>query len=472
MIKTNPLIIRKLFVAMLVLLFLASACSPGKPSSAASPTISLYPTTTPLPTETPFPVRVNIEIHLDDIQQTVGHIGSGNFIHFFGGSTSATEAVSQMNIEQLQPKYARVSIELQEWEPFNDNNDPQSINPTAFFDDRHNHATFELLKLFKEKDVEITASVWRVPGWLVEDPQDDSSRTISRSKYPEAIESIAAWLLHARDQYGVEVDYLSFNEPNLGVTVLLSPEDNAEMIRVGGRRFKELGLRTKWLLGDCASIRGCLDYVIHIWAVEDIRLYLGPLAFHNWDGVNVSNNAIIALGEWAVENGMEVRCTEGGWDAQLWQRSSEFSGWTNARQLAISYNRVLKMSRATAFYYWEMMGNDYQLNDGVKPYPVMQVLQQMSEAFPPGTQILGTTPNNSAVYWVAGMTPSGDISVHIVSNTVAERARVTGLPNGAYDLFISTREEFSKHIQTFKVTDGTLLFDLPGFSVALLKTQH
>jgi hypothetical protein len=130
------------------------------------------------------------------------------------------------------------------------------------------------------------------------------------------------------------------------------------------------------------------------------------------------------------------------------------------------------MSRATAFYYWEMMGDDYQLNDGAKPYPAMQVLQQMSEAFPPGTKILGTTPNNSAVYWVAGQIPSGDISLHVVSNTVAERARVTGLPNGAYDLIISTRDEFGKHVQTFIVTDGTMLFDLPGFSVVLLKTQH
>jgi len=417
-------------------------------------------------------VRVNIGINLDDVQQTVGHIGSGNFIHYFGGTTSPTEAVSQMNIDQLQPEYARVSIELQEWEPVNDNDNPLLIKPTAFFDDRHNHATFELMKLFKEKGTEVTASVWRVPGWLVENPQDASARTIARIMFPEAVESIAAWLLHARDQYGVEVDYVSFNEANLGVTILLSPEDYAEMIRVGGSRFAELGLKTKWLLGDCASIRGCLDYVMPIWAVEDIHSFVGPMAFHNWDGTSISDKGIIALGEWTAQQGLEVRCTEGGWDAQLWQRSSDFPGWTNARQLAVSYNRVLKMSRATAFYYWEMMGNDYQLNDGVKAYPAMQVLQQMSEAFLPGTKILGTTPNNSAVYWVAGQTPTGDISIHVVSNTVAERARVTGLPNDVYNLRISTREEIGKHVQTITVIDGTMLFDLPGFSVALIQTQH
>ena len=471
LIKSSHLL-RKGWLSILLLSSLALACRPVISSPTTLPTALPIPTTTPLPTETSFPVRVNIDINLEDTWQTVDHIGSGNFIHYFGGITSATDPVSRMNIERLQPKYARVSIELQEWELVNDNGDPLIMKPAAFFDDRHNHATFELLKVLKENDIEVTASVWRVPGWLVENPQDESARTIPWDMYPEAIESIAAWLLHARDRYGVEVDFVSSNEANLGVTVLLTPEDYIEMIRTGGKRFEELGLKTKWLLGDCSSIRGCLDYVKPIWAENDIKPYLGPLAFHNWDGVNVSNDTITALGDWAFEQGLDVRCTEGGWDAQLWQRTDEFPEWTNARQLAVSYNRVLKMSRATAFYYWEMMGRDYQLNDGVKPYPVMQILLQMSEAFPPGTKILETTPNGSAIYWVAGKTPDGDISVHVVSNTVAERARITGLPNGAYDLIISTREEISKYIQTFKVDDGTLLFDLPGFSVVLVKTHH
>ena len=130
------------------------------------------------------------------------------------------------------------------------------------------------------------------------------------------------------------------------------------------------------------------------------------------------------------------------------------------------------MSGATAFYYWEMMGHDYQINDGVKPYLVMQILQQMNEAFPPGTQILWTSPSKPSVSWVAGRTPAGDISVHMVSSSATEQARITGLPNGEYDLIVSTREEFGKIVQAYQVTDGTLLFELPGFSVTLLKTHH
>ena len=413
-----------------------------------------------------------MELSPDRVLQTVGQIGGGNFIHYFGGTTKPTEAVSELNIKTFQPDYVRVSIELQEWEPVNDNADPAIFNEDAFIDDQHNHATFELMKRLKESGADIAASIWRVPDWLVEDPGDESPRTISRSMYPEAIESIAAWLLHAKEVYGVEVDYVSFNEANLGVTVLLNPEDVVEMVRLGGERFAELGLKTRWLLGDCASIRGCLDYVKPIWAVETIHPYLGPLAYHNWDGTSVSDQTLQALGDWAAEQGLEVRCTEGGWDAQLWQRSDEFPGWTNARELAISYTRVLKLGRATAFYYWEMMGQDYSLNDGLHPYPVMQILQLMDESFPPGTKILGTSANKPAIVWVAGITPAGDFTLEAVSSAATDRARITGIANGTYDIYVSNRDEIGKLVQMYTVTDGTLIFEIPGFSVVFLKTHH
>lgn len=476
--KARKVLCRRFFTSIFFAFILLVACKPGKPLPTVTSSVILLPTSTPIPTSSPtptetlVPIGININLNPNDIRQTVRQIGGGNFNHYFGNTTTATEPVSKYNIETLHTKYARVSIELQEWEPVNDNADPYAMNQQAFRDDQHNRATFELMKLFKAEGVEITASIWRVPDWLVENPQDESPRTISNAMVPEAVESIAAWLLHARDQYGVDVDYVSFNEANLGVTVLLSPEEYIGMIREGGRRFAELGLTTKWLLGDCSSIKDCLGYVQPIWSIENIRPYIGPLAFHSWDGMDVSDETITALGEWAFSQGLDVRCTEAGWDAQLWQRPAEFSDWTNARQLAISYNRVLKMSRATAFYYWEMMGNDYALNNGVKAYPALQILQQMNDAFPAGTQILGSSTNNSSVYWVAGRKPSGDFILHIVSATLAEKARITGLPNGKYGLIISTRDEITRRSESFTVTDGSVLIDIPTLSVVLIETQH
>lgn len=449
---------------------LVTACQASALTVLAPTSTEVSPTsqvTAPfLPSPTPF-VR-KFEVYPDQKRQTIAHIGSGNFIHYFGGVLTATDPHSELNLELLQPKFARVSVELQEWEPVNDNSDPAQINPTAFMDDQHNHVTFELMKLLQERGAELTASIWRVPGWLVEDANSESPYRIPASLYPEAIESISTWLLHARQQYGVDVAYVSFNEANLGVTVALSPQEYVEMIRIGGQKFVALGLKTKWLLGDCSNMGSCLEYVQSIYAAEDIRPYLGPLAFHNWDGAIVADETINALGDWAAQAGLEMRCTEGGWDAQLWQRPEAFPSYSNARQLVYSYNRTLKMSRATAFYYWEMMGNDYPLNDGSEPYLSMKLLRQLSDAFPPGTHIVETSPNGDTVAIVAGIQPSGKLAVHLVSITFAETIVLHGIPDGEYEVYFTERNGLAKNAQFMTVTDGTAQFSMPGFGVAIL----
>jgi len=429
--------------------------------ATVAPTASLPP-----PTLTPYVAA--FDIYPDRPLQTIAHIGSGNFIHFFGGSTLATEPISEFNLATLQPRFARLSIELDAWEPVNDNADPYDLDRLALMDDAHNHATFDLMKQLQAQGVELTASVWRVPDWLVEDASMQTGQIIPRALYPEAIEAIASWLLHAKNAYGVEVAFFSFNEANLGINVLLTPEDYSEFIRQAGPRFAALGLKTRFLLADCSAINGCLEYAQGIYAAQDIRPYLGPLAFHNWDGISVGDDTIRALGEWADAQGLEVRCTEGGWDAQLWRRSQEFPSWINARQLMYSYTRTLKLSRAVAFYYWEMMGGDYSLNDGQQAYPALDLLSQLNTAFPPGTQIIETSDDQGAIALVAGLQPNGKLIVQIVNNSIPENLLLRGLPDGAYDMIVSNAKGLRQRLQTIQVSNSAARFEAPAFSVILL----
>jgi hypothetical protein len=89
MLNLNPFFVRTWFHTMVTLLLFTVACNPVKPSPTILPTQIPSSTDTPIPTETPFPVWVNIDIRLDEIQQTIEHVGSGNFIHYFGGTTSS-----------------------------------------------------------------------------------------------------------------------------------------------------------------------------------------------------------------------------------------------------------------------------------------------------------------------------------------------------------------------------------------------
>ena len=200
-------IAQALSVFVLLVVFPILACQHEPSAGASSPDTAVF------------------EVYPDQKRQTISHLSSGNFVHRWGGTINATEPISDKNIAVLQPRFARVSIELADWEPVNDNGDPLQTDPSAFVDGAYNHAAFELMKQLRAKGVEIIATAWHVPDWLVQNPEVASPRIISRDMYPEAIESIAAWLLHAKEVYGVEVSYVSFNEANMGIDVLLSSED-------------------------------------------------------------------------------------------------------------------------------------------------------------------------------------------------------------------------------------------------------
>ena len=101
------------------------------------------------------------------------------------------------------------------------------------------------------------------------------------------------------------------------------------------------------LLADAANLGNCLNYAREIWEQPEARPYLGPLACHSWDGLSVPEQTLERLGAYAEELERELWITEGGWDAQLWQRSEELPTWDNALNLATNYSRVLKSGRAT-----------------------------------------------------------------------------------------------------------------------------
>jgi hypothetical protein len=101
----------------------------------------------------------------------------------------------------------------------------------------------------------------------------------------------------------------------------------------------------------------------------------------------------------------------------------------------------------------------------------MEMLMNMKAAFPAGTQIVETSEDGNATTIVAGRQPSGRLVVQIVSNTVAEGTLLRGLPNGDYDIYVSTREQLNHLMHTLTVSDGTARFETPGFSLVLIQQK-
>jgi hypothetical protein len=71
---------------------------------------------------------------------------------------------------------------------------------------------------------------------------------------------------------------------------------------------------------------------------------------------------------------------------------------------------------------------------------------------------------------VAATTPRGFV-LHIVNDSTSQKVRITGLPNGDYDLLLTKEGQVEQWVLTTTVTDGTLVVELPAFSVNIL-TNH
>ena len=142
---------------------------------------------------------------------------------------------------------------IPEWEPANDNTNPNDINWTYL----ESHVTpgsnlereFLLAKQLEDKGIPHMISIWYLPTWM----QPAPGTAVAPAMWPEVVESICSYLVYAKDHYGVEPDYFSFNEPSIGVYVLFSPEQHRDAIKLLGAAFAARGLKTKMILAEAAS---------------------------------------------------------------------------------------------------------------------------------------------------------------------------------------------------------------------------
>jgi hypothetical protein len=254
------------------------------------------------------------------------------------------------------------------------------------------------------------------------------------------------------------------------VNVSLTSAEHAALVADVGARLAARGLRVKWLLGDCANMAGCASYARPIWESAAARPYLGVFAFHTWDW-SASDAALVSLYDFGRATGLPIRGTEGGWDPQLWQRPDRFPTWTNALRLATVYVRALKLTGASTLQYWQMLGRDYMLNDGASGYPAFQVLRQMQQQMPAGSQVVETAGDRGLVYSL-GVRDAGDFVLYLVNGGAGDQpVTIAGLPGGSYRQIRSSASGSEQELAP--VTGGaTVSLALSGESVTLLTTRR
>jgi len=410
----------------------------------------------------------------------------------FGGNYcfNIESPVTQYTLDNLRVAWARTEMTPAEWEPENDNASPDQTD----WDFLKSHDTPDsnlrrellLAQQMQERGIPYVISIWHLPEWLYADPgkgRGVHGRRVPPEKWPELLECLGSYLLYAREQYGVEPDLFSFNEPQYGVRVKLTPEEHRDAIKSIGAHFDKLGLRTKMLLADVANPRGTIAYAMPSVQDPEAMRYVGAVAFHSWGGATPEQYA--EWGDLARRLGLPLLVTELGVDAN-W-RAVPLDTFRYAMREVRMYQELILYARPQGTMQWEFT-SDYSTVDverqesgGARLAPKKRFwfVKHFCNLTPVPAAVLETESDNPSVLITAfrglGAGQAAPVYAFHVANFGSERpAALTGLPQGISELrAVRTSEaESFTDLGPVPVRNGAVGLTLAPNSLLTLTTER
>jgi hypothetical protein len=297
----------------------------------------------------------------------------------------------------------------------------------------------------------------------------------TRERWPDAIDALTQFLVIARDKYGANPEYISFNEADGGYQIKFTSQEIADFMKMAAPKFAAQNLKIRWLVGDTSNGRALVRYTRPLLEDKSLAPLLGPISFHSWDALTSSDADYAAIAALGKEFNKPIWCLEMGYDPQLWRvQPPVWPTWDNAMKLGEAYWKTVAVAQASVLDYWEYQA-DYPLVDGDagKPFPVFYVVKHFTEVLPPGTRVVEARSNHESLLALAGTdgkTP-GRFSALLINTGGEGTATLTGLPAGATVNVTRTSrtEQMAKVPGTFTVgKDGKVTVPVTPRSVTAL----
>lgn len=368
----------------------------------------------------------------------------------FGGDYcfNIESPVTAYTLDNLNVRWARTEMTLSEWEPQNENPDANQTDWAAL--KAHDqpgsdlHREFLLAQEIQRRGIPYVISIWNLPDWLY-GPQGegrDGPRVVPPGRWPELLECIGSYLVYARDTYGVEPGFFSFNEPEYGVRVKLTPEEHRAAIKSIGAHLTSLGLKTKMLLGDVASPHS-LSFCLPASRDPDALRYVGAVAFHSWGGATQVQYA--GWAELARKLGLPLLVTELGVDAN-W-RSVPLGTFRYALDEVRMYQELIQYAHPQGTMQWEFTA-DYSIVDvgadaagqqKLVPTKRFYFVKHFCNLTPTPAAVLAASSDNGKALITAFRGAEGTAgppayTFHIANFGAGREARLDGLPAALTEL--------------------------------------
>jgi hypothetical protein len=387
--------------------------------------------------------KVSVKIFPEIKHQKIESVG-GNYCQT-RLTNSAWDSIGEVTLKQFKPGYVRVAVPLSFRRiPYANYKGEKIVEQPLVI------SFFEALKRMKyEFGVKnFTVSTWNVPNELVVDSTKGNKRVIKPEAYDEILDMLVAIFLKAKNDYGVEVDYFSFNESDGGWSVLFSPQATIAFIKKAQERFKAVGLKTKFLLADTAQTKGTVEFATMIMADSTIWRSLGPVCFHSWWSENIPDSEFERIAGFAKAQNKPVWCTELGFDANAHRIKGMFESWDYGFRFAKISHRMLRYAEVEVSMYWTWQ-NDYRIlsTDLKTMYPSYYITRQFVDYLNEGTQVIHSISSDKEILPIAGVHADGKQVLQLINvKKIPVTVNIEGYNSNSIDL-VSTTEKNNWQVQ-------------------------
>jgi len=438
--------------------------------------------------EQTFTLNASGEVDRNPVELVLDSSRPGQVFDGLGGNfrlqnPKADPSVIQYNLDNMRVAWGRVEMPWQFWHP-EENVDPSAAAQAGNLDPRV-HAAMEMAQRLAQRGMPVIVSDWYAPAWaIIGDPRDafrlrpgvPRGYPLNPEKLEKIYQSIGAYLLYLKRQYGVEAYAFSFNESDLGINVRQTAEEHAQFIKGLGAHLAAIGLATKLLLGD-TSDAWPIDFIKPALADLEAVKHINAVSFHSWRGC--TDERLAQWREAARKLNVPLLVGEGSTDAAAWNYPQIFDEASFAMHEINLYTRICALSQPQSILQWQLT-SDYSLLVGggvfgndkepLRPTQRFWNLKQLA-ATPERAFALPIICNSANVTSAAfGDIARGRYAVHIVNNGATRAATLSGLPASLKELriYVTDSARGMKEGKRVPVLKGRAQFMLEAASFTTL----
>ena len=407
----------------------------------------------------------DIEVDFTKKKQTVTYMGINmEGYHTTGGNDILKNSVSEM-LSSLPVNADRIGLPLKEWELENDNESAGVIEGAGFSTTAVLISnSFKRLVRMKNQNLTIWLSIWDMADWNIQNPEQGNNRCIR--SLDEMAESIVAYLKIAKEEYGVEVKWISINEPTIatetgygGYNIGMSVEEQVDLIKKSSKLFRENNIKTTWIVAVHSVYPSELRQAQLMF--EEVKDLVSGFDFHSyWLQNKERYEDVKAWGDWISTTGMPAYCGELDYDNNFWKRTADDKKiWiTHGMITSQLYALICNTARASGSFPWYA-----NRPDQITPY--RYVALHYHAHILPGYRVVETSVLDPALSIVAAENEQDWVMIVQNNSSLRKVVKIKGGIGNSAQVVTSYNNNYGIKKEDISITNGEIHLQMEPYSL-------